>query len=317
MKRVRLILSALVVAGLVLAVAEYVDGEVVEALLLEADWWMVGLAVVATTGMKLTESLQFKLMSKRVANLSLLGAAKLYISGQPSTLLPGGVFFRAMLLQRQEGTSLAAAGPVIALQSALDIIIRVMAALVAAVYFQRQTVWVLVVAVVISIVSALMYVESVRKFVGSWLMKAAALRNVEDKMHEFLQSAVHLLSPSVMVEAIFLAALIFTLDILVLVLTAAAFGVGAGLLAAAMVLALPNVLGRLSGLPMGIGVIDASMVGLMDALIGVNIETAVVVVAVYRLLRYLLPVLAGAAVYFLIWLPAHGHDRGAHSPSST
>jgi glycosyltransferase 2 family protein len=74
----------------------------------------------------------------------------------------------------------------------------------------------------------------------------------------------------------------------------------------------PQLLGKLTVILGGIGVVETTMVGLYGAL-GVPISIAVVVVLVYRLFSFWLPTIVGIALmpYFDRWIAASNQDRQA------
>ena len=72
----------------------------------------------------------------------------------------------------------------------------------------------------------------------------------------------------------------------------------------------PQLLGKLTVILGGIGVVETTMVGLYSAL-GVPISIAVVVVLVYRLFSFWLPTIVGIALvpYFDRWMAASNQDH--------
>ncbi|MEZ4617558.1 MAG: hypothetical protein R2867_18875 [Caldilineaceae bacterium] len=60
-------------------------------------------------------------------------------------------------------------------------------------------------------------------------------------------------------------------------------------------------LGRLAPVPGGIGVTEASMVGVLVSVAAMSSHTATAVVIIYRIATILFQALFGALVYFFVW----------------
>lgn len=303
------IASILVIAAVVLALVKYVDGDIVVALLHHADWSYVLLAIVAVASLKLVEAIQFKVMTSKMADMSLGETINLYLASQAPIAIPGGVFFKAVLLQRETGTPVSSASPVVIMQSAIDYILLITAAVIGALYFQKQREWVLGAVGLLALILLLLSIRRFREWLTERIRHLAESRGIRERMLRFLNSSSMLLASRVLVPVVMLGWIVFVLNVTVLWLAARAFCVVGHPLEMALVFALPTVLGGLSGLPLGIGVLDATMVGALNLLPQVDLSSAVVVVGVYRLVRHLLPVVVGAILYFFIWLPARNREE--------
>jgi len=63
----------------------------------------------------------------------------------------------------------------------------------------------------------------------------------------------------------------------------------------------PTMLGRLSALPAGVGVTEASMVGFLSSSAGVDPDTGLAATAIFRIATVFFQALLGALVYFFAW----------------
>lgn len=101
-------------------------------------------------------------------------------------------------------------------------------------------------------------------------------------------------------------------DMLTLAFLFLSAGHGVGLLVLVAGYGVPQLLGKLTVILGGIGVVETTMVGLYSAL-GVPVSIAVVVVLVYRLLSFWLPTIVGVALvpYFERWMTTSGRERHA------
>jgi uncharacterized protein (TIRG00374 family) len=93
-------------------------------------------------------------------------------------------------------------------------------------------------------------------------------------------------------------------------------GVGTSLSYAGLALAyfLPTVLGRVSGLPGGIGVTEAGMTGFLTSISDIGPNTAIAAVTIFRVATFFFAALIGGLVYFLSW---NGKRELEQSPSSS
>lgn len=298
------IASILVVTAVVVALFEYVDSHLLVAVLHNAQWYWIIWAVALTMLLILVEAVEFSIMLGKNADISLGEMALIYFASQAPTALPGGIFFKGVMLHRQAGTPMSVATPAILLQSFADYITLVGTAVVASLYFHRQNGWTIAIAVGLVVVIGPLFNGRVRHLILRWISGVAESRGMEGKLDSFLCAAYGLLSRQMISLLLVVGVILFALNIAVLWFVARAFGVWGSIWEMALVYALPSLLGRISALPLGIGVIDVTMVGTLRLLPHVDLSTAVVVVGMYRLVRYLLPVLVGVVLYFAVWLPS-------------
>lgn len=307
------IASILVIAAVVVALVEYVDSDLIIAMLHNAQWYWVIWAVVLVAFLILLEAVEFAVMIDKMADISLGETILLYFASQAPTVVPGGIFFKGVMLQREVGTPMSATTPVVLLQSFADYIMLVVAAVAGALYFHSEKGWALGIAIGSVVILILLFNRRVRDFIIGWISGIAESRGMEDKLGNFLDAAYSLLTGRMVSILLVVGIVLFALSIAVLWLVARAFGVSGSFFEMALVFALPTLLGRISALPLGIGVMDVTMVGTLKLLPHIDLNTAIVVVGVYRLVRYLLPVLAGGALYFAVWLPVRTREESGRA----
>jgi uncharacterized protein (TIRG00374 family) len=243
---------------------------------------------------------RFVPLMRPVTNLPAGTLFRGYLAGTAATLLPGGVAARAGLMS-QAGVPVAASSAPVAFSSILDQVVFVGGALIAALWYPpaRQPA-----AIILGVLLVGIMVFAI-PFTRRWLARAAdwvAQRvNALDEWRKFLQSMREVGEPRIMLVALALTVLGAVLHIFILDL--AMRGVGAVVSIPVLFLAyvLPTMLGRLSGVPGGVGVTEAGMVGFLASTTLMDPDQALAAVAVYRIATVFFQALLGALVYFFFW----------------
>jgi uncharacterized membrane protein YbhN (UPF0104 family) len=102
----------------------------------------------------------------------------------------------------------------------------------------------------------------------------------------------------------------------IMALNLAIKGVGASLPSSVLAMAyfLPTALGRLSGLPGGVGVTEAGMTGFLTSISDIGPNAAIAAVAIFRIATVFFIASISGLVYFLAW---NGEKEITTSTSST
>jgi uncharacterized protein (TIRG00374 family) len=93
----------------------------------------------------------------------------------------------------------------------------------------------------------------------------------------------------------------FLVEVIVLDLSLRGFGFHVPYATLFFAYILPQMLGRMSALPAGVGVTEASMVGFLASSAGVDPDTGLAAAAIFRLATVFFQALLGALVYFFAW----------------
>jgi uncharacterized protein (TIRG00374 family) len=300
-------------AGLIWAIVKYVNGQEVLKTLREFNLiylpWMLLLALLYF----LLKALRFVLlMSPFTDSVPNSIVFKGYISGQPATLLPGGVAARAGLM-KQAGVPLAQSSVPVAFDSLWDQAFFFLGGLVAAWWFPGARLPVLVITGVLAVIAALLLLKPTRMKLARLADRVAKHFDQEESWHRFLDSIPQMFSRKILLGCIGITAVAFAFQIITLYLTLRGLDLSVPAPTLFLAFVLPTMLGRLVPVPGGIGVTEASMVGFLTQASDLNTDTAVAAVAVFRVVTIVIPALVGAIVYYTLW---HGAE-GANSRNSS
>jgi uncharacterized protein (TIRG00374 family) len=223
-----------------------------------------------------------------------------YVAGTAATLVPGGVAARAGLMN-QAGVSVAKSGMPVALSSILDQVAFIGSALFAAIWFENVRLPVLVLLGILLSLSVIFFFPAPRHWLGRVAAAVAQRFNVAEQWKNFLQHGREVINaPTILVAlAITVAGLLVQVIMLDFCLQGFGFDVPYATLFFAYIV--PTMLGRLSALPAGVGVTEASMVGFLSSSAGVDPDTGLAATAIFRIATVFFQALLGALVYFFAW----------------
>ncbi len=309
--RLKYVLHALVLLGLLTAGLKYVNGDAFWHSVRRFHWDHAPLILVLSTAYVLVKGWRFVRQMRSVTDTRPSVILRAYVAGQACTLLPGGMLARAGLL-RQAGVPVEEGAAAVALSSLSDQTVLILCSLISGLWFQAARVPALVLLSLLVGVSLLLGLEATR----TWLLglverllevlgrmgrgRMGRVRLLE-RWHGFLAAFTHMAAPRMLLASVGNAAFAFLL--MALALRVAAHGVGAAVPPATLLLAftLPTMLGRLSAMPGGVGVTEAGMIGILDTAPGVTLDQAAAATLIFRLGTVLYAALLGGAVYLLSW----------------
>jgi uncharacterized protein (TIRG00374 family) len=312
--KLKYVLNLVILVGVIVAGVKYISGQEVLEALRTFDYryapFMLALSL-AYFGLK---TWRFVILAQPIArDLPWWVTAKIYVAGEAAALLPGGVAARAGMMNQLDVPLGKGSIPVL-FNSLLDQTVLITGALIVALWFERSRTPVLIVLGIFVFIGLLLLIPTSR----AWIMRAgkwvADKFNVRDEWRTFVKNLPKEVTFKRMASTLALTMAAFACHILALDL--ALRGVGASLSYAGLAMAyfLPTVLGRLSGLPAGIGVTEAGMTGFLTSISDIGPNTAIAAVTIFRIATTFFAVLISALVYFFGW---NGERELEQSPSSS
>lgn len=290
---------ALVLVSLGVAAREYLSGEAVIAALGAFNWAYAPLILGLTVVYLLLKGARFVVFLSPLVDYGRWAVLRAYLAGQVATLLPAGGAARAVVL-KQVGVSLPKGGAAVLFASLTDQAILIIGMLLAAIWFEEARLPALIALAVLAALALLLWVEPIRSRLleaAAWLMEKVHLG---DKWRSFQVAFDEGITLGVALRGLAFTAAAFAL--MPLALWAALRGVGLAVPPDTLLLAyvLPTLLGRLSSLPGGVGVTEASMVALLSAAQGVDANLAAAAVAVFRIGTVFFAAVFGGFVYLVV-----------------
>jgi uncharacterized protein (TIRG00374 family) len=300
-------LHTAVFLGLVWAGFKYVNGEEVVLALRNFRYALMPLMLTLTVIYLLLKTWRFRLMVTPFApHLRRATVYKAYVSGQAMTLLPGGIAGRAGLL-KQVGVPVSHSSVPVAVQSMLDQAVFLAGALVVALWFETARGPVLVALAGVGAVALLVVIPYTRQRVAGFFDRVAARFNYQKGWRQFLAALPAIFTRPIMIRSLILTLVAFVVNIVILDLTLRGLNLTATYPMLFLAYILPTMLGRLLPVPGGIGPTEATMVGFLTAVAGLETNITVAAVAIFRIVAIVVPIIIGAIVYFVSW-------RGSNEP---
>lgn len=299
-------LHAAVVIGLVFAGVKYLSGEEIGSALRRFDYFYLPFMLASSSAYFLLKSWRFSMLPRPVSQLPRATAMRAYLSGQAATLLPAGFAARAGLL-KQAGVPLEKGSVPTIFSSLTDQVVFMVATLIAAIFFAPARTLAYILLAVVAGVGLLLLIPAVRQVLARLAGWLARKIGVKDKVLAFLENAQELLSWSVLLKVLPVTLLALALEAFTPGLSVR--GVGGQIPLPTLLLAylLPTMLGRLSGLPAGVGVIEAGMVTTLANFSSLGVGGATTATLLFRLATVLYSALVGGAMYLLLW---RGDEEG-------
>jgi len=138
-----------------------------------------------------------------------------------------------------------------------------------------------------------------------WLDRIAAAIakrfNVADQWKNFLQHGREVINARTILIALALTIGGLIVQVIILDFSLRGFGFTVSYATLFFAYIVPTMLGRLSALPAGVGVTEASMVGFLSSSAGVDPDTGLAATAIFRIATVFFQALLGALVYFFAW----------------
>jgi uncharacterized protein (TIRG00374 family) len=299
-KYLKYILHAAVLIGLILAAVKYINGEEVLQALRSYNYAFAPALLALSAlylGMKAWRFVQLlRPVSDVPGNVMFRG----YVAGTAATLVPGGVAARAGLMD-QAGISVAKSGMPVALSSILDQVAFIGSALLAAIWFENVRVPVLILLGVLVLLGVIFAFPAPRRWLKNVAAAIAKRFNVAEQWKNFLQHGREVINTRTILVALAITIAGLLVQVIMLDFSLRGFGFDVPYATLFFAYIVPTMLGRLSALPAGVGVTEASMVGFLSSSAGVDPDTGLAATAIFRIGTVFFQALLGALVYFFAW----------------
>lgn len=300
-KRWRFAFAALTLVGLVWAGYKYLDINAMMKAWERFSWSALSWLLILPAFYLGFKSLRFVRLLAPLSDAPKSDVMAGYAASQAASLLPGGVAMRAAMMLRLGVPLEKSSGPVLA-NSASDQFFLLSVGLVLCYYYEDLRTSAFVLTTLLLILSAFLYFETTRNLLKGALLKVGSKFNQTERVEAFLASFRELCDWRLFGWVMLWTTLANLVSMIALCLIVASldFPVEPWPLAAAFVV--PNLLGRLSPLPAGAGVVEAGMIGFMAAQTSMSYDQAAVVTVLFRVVDILLPAFYGGLCH-LLFLP--------------
>ena len=256
--------------------------------------WLMSLPLIYLA----LKSLRFYYLQSPLTRVSGFQIWHGYGASQAASLLPGGVAMRAATMNQLGISPERSAGPIL-LNSLSDQLCLLVMGLAACLFYPELRAPALAVLGVFLCLGALLWWESSRNQIVGQLRKVFVRFGGADRYDKFIDSfkTTHQKASWTGIVTTTIGANAVSVLILYIVVTSMGFKAELGALIAAFVV--PQLLGRLSPLPAGAGVIEAGMVGFLQANSPMSVEQATVATLLFRTFDTIGPALYGALFHLV------------------
>ena len=299
-KYLKYILHAAVLIGLIIAAVKYINGEEVLQALRSYNYAFAPALLALSVLYLAMKAWRFVRLMRPVSDVPGSVMFRGYVAGTAATLMPGGVAARAGLMN-QAGISVAKSGMPVALSSILDQVAFIGSALFAAIWFENVRLPVLIVLGVLVVLGVIFLFPAPRRWLGNVATAIARRFNVADQWKNFLQHGREVINTRTILVALAITVAGLLVQVVMLDFSLRGFGFNVPYATLFFAYIVPTMLGRLSALPAGVGVTEASMVGFLSSSAGVDPDTGLAATAIFRIGTVFFQALLGALVYFFAW----------------
>ena len=299
-KYLKYILHVAVLIGLIVAGVKYINGEEVLQALKSYNYAFAPVLLGLSALYLALKAWRFVQLMRPVSDVNGNVMFRGYVAGTAATLVPGGVAARAGLM-KQAGISVAESGMPVALSSILDQVAFVGSALIAAFWFESIRVPMLIVLGVLIGLTVIFLFPASRRWLGNIAAAIAKRFNVADQWKNFLQSGREVINTRTILVTLGITLVGLLVQVIILDFSLRGFGFNVSYATLFFAYIVPTMLGRISALPAGVGVTEASMVGFLSSSAGVDADTGLAATAIFRIATVFFQALLGALVYFFAW----------------
>jgi uncharacterized protein (TIRG00374 family) len=313
MKRgyLKYLLHAVILGGVVLAAARYLNGEEVFNALRNFAYIYAPVILLISTGYIVLKGVRFVVLIRPLTNLPWGTLVRGYVAGTAATLIPGGVAARAGLM-RQAGVAIGEGSAPVLFSSVLDQAAFVLCSLIAALWFEAARIPVLITLAMLAGLGLLFLIPAVRSRFSQATDWLARRFKVLDHCQDFLGAVKEMFTWRVMLVTMGMTLAGIAMQIIMLDLSLRGLGLVVPYPTLFLAYILPAMLGRLSALPAGIGLTEAGMVGFLASASGVDPDMAAAAAAIFRVGTVFFQALLGGLVYLFAW---QGESEAGAAPS--
>ena len=299
-KYLKYVLHAAVLIGLIIAAVKYINGEEVLQALRSYNYAFAPVLLILSALYLALKAWRFIELMRPVSDVAGDVMFRGYVAGTAATLVPGGVAARAGLMN-QAGVSVAKSGMPVALSSILDQVAFIGSALLAAFWFENIRGPMLIVLGIFIVLGIIFLFPAPRRWLGHVAAAIARRFNFADQWQNFLQHGREVINTRTILVALAITVVGLLLQVIILDFSLRGFGFDVPYATLFFAYIVPTMLGRLSALPAGVGVTEASMVGFLSSSAGVDPDTGLAATAIFRIATVFFQALLGAFVYFFAW----------------
>jgi uncharacterized protein (TIRG00374 family) len=298
----RAFLGALTIIGLTVAGYRFLDYEALMKAWNRFSWGSVTWLLLLPALYLAAKGCRFRELVRPVSSASTKPVFLGYVASQAASLLPGGVAMRAAMMHRVGVPVEKSSGPILA-NSGADQLFLLSAGLLLCYYYSELRTTAFILTTLLLLMIAALYFETSRTWLKERLLGLGSRFNQQQRMERMLDSLPYLADLSLFARTMAwtVAANTASIVALLLIVDSLGFKVEPWPLVAAFVV--PNLLGRLSPLPAGVGVVEAGMVGFMTAQTSLTLNQAAVATVIFRVVDILLPAVYGGLCH-LFFLPS-------------
>ena len=279
-----MILAVAVFAGLSL----YGDVRELSRNLRAFDWSMMVWAILLASGNYLLRFVRWQYYLRRIGLEVPVGESMMvFLSGFVMSVTPGklGEVFKSLLLHESRGASIAKTAPVVVAERLTDLMALVVLTALGALSFEQGVPITIGGVAVVAVVLAALAWRPLGEIGFAIAGRLPIVRRVVPKLREAYESLRTMIRPAPLVVATLLGVLAWGLEVLSLAVIVRGFpGVSLGWEETTFAYSASTIAGALAMMPGGLGVTEAGMTGLLQALGGSGM-TASVATATTMLVR--------------------------------
>jgi uncharacterized protein (TIRG00374 family) len=294
------ILHAVIIVGLIIAGVKYINGEKVLEAIKSYNYAFAPLLLTLPALYLSMKAWRFVQLMRPVSDLPASVLFRGYVAGTAATLVPGGVAARAGLM-KQAGVSIAKSGVPVALSSILDQAVFIGTALLAAFWLEDIRIPALILLGVLLLLAVLFLIPASRAWLNGIATAIARRFHVADEWRKMLRHGREVLNTRTILIALAITVAALFVEVFVLDLSLRGLGFAVPYATLFFAYIVPQMLGRMSALPAGIGVTEASMVGFLSSSAGIEPDTALAAAGIFRIATAFFQAFLGALVYFFAW----------------
>ena len=293
-------LHAAVLVGLGIAGFKYLSGEDIWSAIRSFNYVYMPFILLIATLYFVLKAWRFHILLTPFAEVKRGTVMRAYAAGQAATLVPGGIAARVGLLKQADVPVEDSSVPV-AFSSLADQTVFIAGALLAAIFFEPARMPAYIILGVLVVVGLLLFIPAVRGGLLSAAEWVTGKFGYKEQLHDFLENVTDLLNPSTILWTLGLTVASVVLEIVALDLTVRGVGESISYATLALAYVLPTMLGRLSGLPAGLGVTEAGMLGFLTSFSPLGVGAATAATVIFRIATAFFRALLGAVVYAVAW----------------
>lgn len=286
-----------VLAGVIYAGMKYIQAEEFWKGVKHFQWSYAPMILTLTVIYTLLKGYWFVQLLKRTTRIKTGLGIRAWWAGQPMALLPGGALGRAGLLEPANvpvEDSVAA----VTYEGLVDQFVLITGTLIAALWVDAARKPITILFSGVLVIGILLSIPAVRNWTVQtyeWILRKVRLWELWNR---FLSSLKEQFSWRTALVGVAYALCSFALMVIALELTLRGLNVQVPYSILLLAFTVSSMVGRAVPIPGGVGVTEASMVGIIDSASGVTIGQAAAAVAIFRVGTVFFAAIAGALVYF-------------------